>query len=324
MAAGENVLPIYNTTRTENAIYHFTPLAIADGICIQKNLSSLIDRKLAVKMLTYIAKDILTGLKTIHENQINHLDIKPDNLLFMKDGVGYINDFGCAKKSVDPQTKMIDGDSIYFSPNRLKTYKCATTFVEEKADLWAAGVSLLQIYKNISPFELFKLPKTFSEIVNKCDSDFFIEKINQIEELQNPEKGSIFWVIKSLLDPNPKNSFSETQALKASCFATLNKDSQKQVFERVQKEANLKDGKEESDNRENYPLTRDNKSFDPYGMNRDRKYYANKLNYQKTPEFYGKTPDNVVDVSNYEKTPQFYSKTPDVVADMSNYQKTPS
>ena len=207
------------------------PISVDDGASIQQKLSSLKDRKLALEILTYIAKDLLTGLKTIHGKGINHLDIKPDNLLFMKDGTGYVTDFGCGKKNDDPQTTMIDGDSRYFSPNRLETFKLETSFEEEKADLWAAGVSLLQIYKNVFPFKLFDQPKTFSKIVDQCDSDFFTKKLNLIKELQNPDEGSIFWVIKSLLDPNPENAFTETQALKASCFTSLNKESQEIAFE---------------------------------------------------------------------------------------------
>ncbi len=299
MAKGENVLPIYNTIRLDDTIYHFMPLAIADGLAIQQKLSSLKDRKLALEVFTYIAKDILTGIKTIHGKGINHLDIKPDNLLFMKDGVGYITDFGCAKKNDDPQTTTIDGDSRYFSPDRLKTYKLETSFEEEKADLWAAGVSLLQIYKNVFPFELFEQPKTFSQRINQCNSDFFKEKLNLIEELQNPEEGSLFWVIKSLLDPNPKNTFTETQALKASCFRTLNKDSQKKAFEKMQKAAllpNPKEEKEEDDDRENDQLVSNNEQIDFYGMNRDRGFYANNLEY-------GKTPSRVVSMAGYLKTP---------------------
>ena len=96
-AAGENILPIYNTIALKRALYHFMPLAgHGSGTLIQEQLAALNNPKLAVEILKFVAKDLLTGLSTLHQKGIYHLDIKPDNVVFTKDGTGYITDFGCA------------------------------------------------------------------------------------------------------------------------------------------------------------------------------------------------------------------------------------
>ena len=237
-AAGENILPIYNTIQLENALYHFMPLAgLGDGSAIQEQLSTLKDPHLATEILKYVAKDLLTGLKSLHGRGYYHLDIKPDNLVFTQDGTGYITDFGCAKESPTPQISSdAIGDNRYFSPDRLQTYRKETAFDGEKADLWAAGITLLQIMKNMDSFQLFEMPDQFEVRVERCGPDFFQEKLKFIKELQYPEEGSIWWVIKGLLDPHPRARITALEALDAACFKGLSKTFQARMFEDLKKE----------------------------------------------------------------------------------------
>ncbi len=111
--------------------------------------------------------------------------------------------------------------------------KCGeeTTFDGEKADLWAAGITLLQIMKNLDPFQLFEMPGQFELRIARCDPGFFQEKLERFEELQKAEEGTIWWVIKGLLDPFPTTHITAQRALEAPCFRGLNKSFQAKMFE---------------------------------------------------------------------------------------------
>ena len=237
-AAGENILPVYNTIQLEEALYHFMPLAgLGDGSVIQQQLAMLSHSKLATEILTHVFKDLLTGLNTLHGKGIYHLDIKPDNLVFTKDGTGYITDFGCARASATPQIPSnAIGDTRYYSPERLQARRVSTTFDGEKADLWAAGVALLQIIKNMDPHQLFEMPGQFALRVQSCTPAFFQERLKSIKELQYPEANSIWWVIKGLLDPHSATRYTAREALEASCFKGLDKTHQASVFEDLKRE----------------------------------------------------------------------------------------
>ncbi|NGX43298.1 MAG: Serine/threonine-protein kinase StkP [Chlamydiae bacterium] len=244
-AAGENVLPIYNTISLEETLYHFMPLAgLGDGSAIQGGLSALDNPKLAVEILKFIAKDLLTGLRTIHQKGIYHLDIKPNNMVFTKDGTGYITDFGCAKKAEDKQVPSdSQGDNHYFSPERLQAYKDKNTFDGEKTDIWSAGMMLLQMIKGKEPLQLFEMPRDFSHRVYTCTKEYFLEKLDLYEELRKPDEWDLWWVIKGLLDPNPKTRLSADEALQASCFKGLSDTTKQHVFEDLstaQREYNIK------------------------------------------------------------------------------------
>ncbi|NGX42638.1 MAG: Serine/threonine-protein kinase PrkC [Chlamydiae bacterium] len=237
-AAGANILPIYNTIELEDALYHFMPLAgYGSGLDIQSYLSTS-STKLATEVLKFIAKDLLTGLITIHEKRIYHLDIKPENLVFIKRRKGFITDFGCAKK-MDSEHSQISfeaiGDTRYFSPDRLHAFKEVGTFDGEKADMWAAGVTLLQMARNQLPNRLFKLPSRIDQLIT-CTPEHFQERLGHFKELQEPKKGDIWWVIKGLLDSNASTRLTAKEALQASCFQDLKRDTQTQLFEELRKE----------------------------------------------------------------------------------------
>ena len=237
-AAGENILPIYNTIRLENALYHFMPLAgLGDGFTIQKQLSTLNNPKLVEELLEFVAKDLLTGLNTLHKKGIYHLDIKPHNLVFTKEGIGYLIGFGCAKKS---GASLISsdalGDSRYFSPGRLQARREGTTFDGEKADLWAVGLTLLQVTKNCDPLQLFGVSDASAFYTQGSVPGFFQEKLRNIRELQYPKEGSIWWVINCLFYPHPSSQFTAKEALETACFKTLDMTAQARLFEDFQKE----------------------------------------------------------------------------------------
>ncbi|NGX29933.1 MAG: Serine/threonine-protein kinase StkP [Candidatus Anoxychlamydiales bacterium] len=228
-AQGPNILPIYNTVTFENSMYHFLPLAgLGSGLHIQKQLSGIRDPKLASEILKFVAKDVLTGLQTIHEKDLCHLDMKASNIVFKDDGTAYITDFGCAKDG-----KILlktHGDKDYFSPGRLAASSAGDLFDGQKADMWATGIMLLGMYKNKSPSDLFGPRSDWSEDIL---DEFFQEKLDQFEELQSPNEGTIWWVIKHLLDTSEETRFTANQALDAACFKGLLKSIQSTLFQNM-------------------------------------------------------------------------------------------
>ncbi|NGX43622.1 MAG: hypothetical protein K940chlam7_01920, partial [Chlamydiae bacterium] len=320
-AAGENVLPIYNTIRLEETLYHFMPLAgFGNGREIQSHLSALNNPMLATEILKFVTQNILTGLKTIHGKGIYHLDIKPENTVFTKDGIAYITDFGCAKKAKDKSAQMsweAIGDNRYFSPERLQACKEKSQFGAEKADIWAAGMTVLQMIKDLSPLQLFEMPGDFSKRVHVCTQDYFLEKLHRFEELQKPEEWDIWWVIKGLLDPNAETRLTAEKALQAPCFRGLKKKTQAHVFEDLQAEKLIQTAgisRDELDLR-NYGFasqTVADSEGEFYNTQEHQQYYSVGREYLFTPD----NPEAIAaaDIAFLESG---YQKTPDVVTNKS-------
>ena len=299
-AAGANILPIYNTIRLDEALYHFMPLAgLGDGCTIQQRLSTVQHSRLTTKILKFVAQDLLRGLQTIHNKGIFHLDIKPDNLVFTREGTGYITDFGCAKKAATPQfSSEALGDNRYFSPERLQA--CMEgIFDGEKADIWAAGMALLQIIHNTDPLQLFEMDNDLALRVRKCNQVYFQEKLKQFKALQEPQEGNIWWVIRGLLDVNPETRLTAQEALGAPCFKGLNNTLQERVFEDLRKETFAQHGGVEGDEVDLRDYGRiaqmapERETARVYLSERNQQFYGYSLTPSHVSPRYQLTPDHV-------------------------------
>ncbi len=81
-------------------------------------------------------------LRVIHNKNVYHKDIKPDNILFSKDGTIKISDFGIANKN--------GGTVSYMSPEALKS----SNSNQKTIDIYALGVTLMELLIFNNPFRL--------------------------------------------------------------------------------------------------------------------------------------------------------------------------
>lgn len=83
------------------------------------------------------------------EFNIQHRDIKPDNILIDKDGNYLLTDFGCAKQNNDLRSFTQTGAQVgtfYFMDPMSSEGKY------DKADVWSLIVTLFKMYTNKLPF----------------------------------------------------------------------------------------------------------------------------------------------------------------------------
>eukprot|EP01064_Diplonema_japonicum_P033261 TRINITY_DN650_c8_g1_i1.p1 TRINITY_DN650_c8_g1~~TRINITY_DN650_c8_g1_i1.p1 ORF type:complete len:1198 (+),score=256.47 TRINITY_DN650_c8_g1_i1:135-3596(+) len=96
-------------------------------------------------------KDILKGLKFLHKQGIVHRDMKPHNVLLLVDGQCKLADFG-ASSALDLQNTNtqgpIVGTPVYMSP------EAARGFTVAASDIWATGVSVVQLLAGKLPYTL--------------------------------------------------------------------------------------------------------------------------------------------------------------------------
>ena len=91
----------------------------------------------------YIAKQILTGLQTVHKQGFFHRDMKPDNLMWDSEGTLKITDFGLAKeiRSRPPYTEYVS-TRWYRAPEIILKHP----FYNSPVDIWAVGCILAELY----------------------------------------------------------------------------------------------------------------------------------------------------------------------------------
>jgi serine/threonine protein kinase len=212
------IMPLWNSIKTvgsngEPVLYQFMPLAgFGDGETFQKKLASLSSLQLKEQLLTHVAFSLLSAVQHIHAVSIYHLDIKPSNFVITIRGQIYLTDFGCAIKQSSPQLMKAPGDMFYFSPERSKQIRHNMAFDATKADAWAIGLTLLEIFLNAYPFDRsLDLLKTYLTQEGKL---YFQRKLAEIFMLQKAVPNSCMSIIKGLLEIEPNDRLTIDQALK--------------------------------------------------------------------------------------------------------------
>lgn len=91
--------------------------------------------------------EALLGLYVIHEKNLIHRDIKPDNLFICKNNILKIGDLGIAK-AIKEGAFTVCGTHHYMAPEIHKN-----EFYDAKVDIWALGIVLYEIVMLKKPFD---------------------------------------------------------------------------------------------------------------------------------------------------------------------------
>lgn len=109
------------------------------------------------------------GLKYLHDANITHRDIKPDNILLSSDSPDAllkISDFGLSKSIAAMQT--VCGTQIYVAPEVLKMNGKYTNSV----DIWSMGILLYAMLSGSVPFFLHPSRPSIADQIKKSNVSF--------------------------------------------------------------------------------------------------------------------------------------------------------
>ena len=236
---------------TQPLLLQISPLAaFGNGDTFKDGLSKVIDEELRNNLINHFATSILNGLKNMHDKGVSHLDIKPSNLLIHNDGTLYIGDFGCAQQK--DYIKGGIGDFRYFSPDRLahirfleqqqgQTYQVneiQETFSGKAADIWAVGITLLEIIGNRYPLELASpLTRLDTWDINHYQ-DILYPYLSGREKLAQTNK-STFDLIEKLLEIDPKKRIAVNEAWVISSKGTDQSSSSITLFQKFKDQTTI-------------------------------------------------------------------------------------
>jgi DNA-binding response OmpR family regulator len=111
----------------------------------------LAERALEPAEALRIFRVLMLALGDIHEKGILHRDLKPQNLMFRKDGTLAILDFGIAKH-VDAIDRTRDGE-ILGTPRYMSPEQVQGRALDLRTDIYSAGVLLYQMLTGVHLFE---------------------------------------------------------------------------------------------------------------------------------------------------------------------------
>ena len=121
--------------------------------CSKGSLSKQIG-KLSEQELWHVIHDVAAGLAYLHQNDIVHQDIKPDNILIDEQGNYVITDFGISTKARSTLRKSVIGGTVsggtmaYMGPERFSKQPAPT----KASDIWSLGAMMFELITGNVPF----------------------------------------------------------------------------------------------------------------------------------------------------------------------------
>lgn len=145
-----NILNIFEINEENNLL--FLVMEFVDGQTLKSHISTLTSGT-GVPVLQAIdwIEQIAQGLKSAHDVNIIHRDIKTENIMITKDGRLKIMDFGLAKLKSDAgitKTKTSVGTLSYMSPEQAQAIPA-----DHRCDIWSLGVVAYEILTGELPFK---------------------------------------------------------------------------------------------------------------------------------------------------------------------------
>ena len=141
-----NIVTIYDVGKNDEIAY------IAMEFLEGRELRDIMNDEglLPTHQVLDIVAQVEQGLAYAHENDIVHRDVKPSNIMVIRDGHVKITDFGIARmasSSVRTQTGMVLGSPKYMSPEQVMG-----KLIDQRSDIFSLGVMLYEMLTGLAPF----------------------------------------------------------------------------------------------------------------------------------------------------------------------------
>jgi len=147
MLSHPNIVAIYDVNHSEETDY--LVMELMEGVTLKEYM----ERKgvLSAAEVLHFVPQIASALEHAHSRGIIHRDIKPQNMIVMRDATLKVTDFGIAR-FVESKQETMAGDALgsvhYVSPEQARGSR-----VDSRSDIYSLGVVMYEMLTDRLPFE---------------------------------------------------------------------------------------------------------------------------------------------------------------------------
>ena len=148
MLSHPNIVAVYDVSRSSELEY--IVMELIDGITLKQYMQKK-GNKLNWREALHFITQITKALGHAHSRGIIHRDIKPHNIMVLRDGSVKVADFGIARVASGGHSTLTQealGSVHYISPEQARG-----SHIDARSDLYSAGVVLYEMLTGRLPFE---------------------------------------------------------------------------------------------------------------------------------------------------------------------------
>ena len=148
MLSHPNIVAVYDVSRSSELEY--IVMELIDGITLKQYMQKK-GNKLNWREALHFITQIIKALGHAHSRGIIHRDIKPHNIMVLRDGSVKVADFGIARVASGGHSTLTQealGSVHYISPEQARG-----SHIDARSDLYSAGVVLYEMLTGRLPFE---------------------------------------------------------------------------------------------------------------------------------------------------------------------------
>jgi len=140
-----NIVQVFDVSKGET---EYIVMELIDGITLKEYMEKR--GALTWKEVTFFSMQIAKALEHAHAHGVIHRDIKPQNIMLLRDGTVKVTDFGIAHHAAQKTNKLAEaiGSVHYVSPEQARG-----SAIDGRADLYSFGVVMYEMLTGRLPFE---------------------------------------------------------------------------------------------------------------------------------------------------------------------------
>ena len=211
MLSHTNIVAVYDVSQNEDVEY--IVMELVDGITLKQYL----DKKgpIGWRETLHFSKQIARALAHAHERGIVHRDIKPQNIMLLRDGTIKVGDFGIAalENEVGESNGQAIGSIHYIAPEQARG-----DLPDARSDIYSLGVTMYEMLTGKLPYNgeslseiAFKHIEANPVLPHEIISDFPPELETIILKAMNPDVSERYQSATELLDALESFTGSQVQ-----------------------------------------------------------------------------------------------------------------
>ena len=146
MLSNPNIVAVYDVSHSDDIEY--IVMELVDGITLRQYM----DRRgaMAWREVMHFSRQVAKALEHAHERGIIHRDIKPQNIMLLRDGTIKVGDFGIAalENEIHENNGQAIGSIYYIAPEQARG-----EYPDARSDLYSLGIVMYEMLTGRKPYD---------------------------------------------------------------------------------------------------------------------------------------------------------------------------